>query len=107
METALFATMSIVTRTGDDGTTGLMYNRRVSKSHARVEAYCTADELNAAIGMARAVTGDDFLRDNLVSIQKDLVILMGELATLAEDRDRYLKDGFSVITPAMTGKLDS
>ena len=99
--------MSIVTKTGDDGTTGLMYNRRVSKAHARVEAYGTADELNAAIGMARAAATDDFLRGNLISIQKDLVVLMGELATLAEDRERYLKDGFTVVIPAMTGKLET
>lgn len=48
--------MSIVTRTGDAGTTGLMYNRRVPKSHPRVEAYGTVDELNAALGTARAST---------------------------------------------------
>jgi cob(I)alamin adenosyltransferase len=46
--------MSIATRTGDDGTTGLMYNRRVSKCHPRVEAYGSVDELNAALGVARA-----------------------------------------------------
>ena len=46
--------MSIITRTGDDGTTGLMYNRRVSKGHPRVEAYGTVDELNAAMGLVRA-----------------------------------------------------
>ncbi len=98
--------MSIVTKTGDDGTTGLMYNRRVSKSHVRVEAYGTADELNAALGMARAAATDDFLRGNLISIQKDLVILMGELATLAQDRERYLKDGFPVVTAEMTARLE-
>jgi cob(I)alamin adenosyltransferase len=48
--------MSIATRTGDSGTTGLMYNRRVSKAHPRVEAYGSVDELNAAIGMARALS---------------------------------------------------
>ena len=46
--------MSIATKTGDRGTTGLMYNRRVSKCHPRVEAYGTVDELNAALGLARA-----------------------------------------------------
>ena len=48
--------MSIITKTGDDGTTGLMYNRRVPKTHPRVAAYGAADELNAALGMARAST---------------------------------------------------
>ena len=46
--------MSIVTKRGDQGTTALMYNRRVSKCHPRVEAYGAVDELNAAIGLARA-----------------------------------------------------
>ena len=46
--------MSIVTRTGDDGTTALMYGRRVPKNHPRVEAYGAVDELNAALGLARA-----------------------------------------------------
>ena len=47
--------MSIATRTGDTGTTGLMYNRRVSKCHPRVEAYGSVDELNAALGLARGL----------------------------------------------------
>lgn len=98
--------MSIVTKTGDSGTTGLMYNRRVSKCHPRVAAYGTVDELNAALGMARATAQADFLRDNLLIIQKDLVTVMGELATQVEDLERYVKDGFSVVTNELTAKLD-
>lgn len=98
--------MSIVTKTGDQGTTGLMYNRRVSKCHPRVKAYGAVDELNAAIGMARASALEKFVRENLEMIQKDLVALMGELATLPEDLDRYVKDGFAVLTLEMTRKLE-
>jgi len=98
--------VSIVTKTGDKGTTGLMYNRRASKCHPRVEAYGTVDELNAAIGLARASAQKEYLRERLVGIQKDLVTLMGELATLTEDLPRYVKDGYSVVTPAMTATLD-
>lgn len=98
--------MSIVTKTGDQGTTGLMYNRRVSKCHPRVKAYGAVDELNAAIGMARASASEKFVRENLEMIQKDLVALMGELATLPEDLDRYVKDGFAVLTLEMTRKLE-
>ncbi|HYT62116.1 MAG TPA: ATP:cob(I)alamin adenosyltransferase, partial [Haliangiales bacterium] len=87
--------MSIVTKTGDTGTTGLMYNRRVSKCHPRVEAYGSVDELNAALGLARATTEHAFVRDNLLAIQKDLVTLMGELATGVEDLSRYVKEGYS------------
>jgi cob(I)alamin adenosyltransferase len=100
-------TVSIVTKTGDKGTTGLMYGRRVPKSHPRVEAYGTVDELNAAIGLARATATADNIRENLLAIQKDLVILMGELATGVEDLPRYVKDGYSLVTPPMTQKLEA
>lgn len=99
--------MSIVTRTGDQGTTALMYGRRVSKCHPRVEAYGCVDELNTALGVARASAGHDFLRDNLMLIQRDLVTLMGELATAVEDLPRYVKDGYHLVTPAMTQKLEA
>src|SRR5687767_12847314 len=98
--------MSIATRKGDDGTTGLMYNKRVAKSHPRVDAMGTVDELNAAIGLARASNGPGFVGENLLLIQKDLVTFMGEMATLAEDLDRYQKDGFQIVSAALTEKLD-
>jgi len=90
--------MSIVTKTGDAGTTGLMYNRRVSKCHPRVEAYGSVDELNAAIGVARACSSQERIQKRLLAVQKDLVTLMGELATDAMDLSRYLKDGFTLIS---------
>jgi cob(I)alamin adenosyltransferase len=99
--------VSIVTRTGDGGTTTLMYGRRVPKNHPRVETYGTIDELNAALGLARATTKEDFIRENLLAIQKNLVVLMGELAVVPEDLSRYAKDGYSVVTPEMTAKLDA
>src|ERR1019366_5104661 len=98
--------MSIVTKRGDRGTTALMYNRQVSKCDPRVEAYGAVDELNAAIGLARAAVEHDRLRQNLTTIQNNLVLLMGELATAAEDLPRYTKDGHSLVTPAMTAKLE-
>ena len=99
--------MSIVTKTGDTGTTGLMYNRRVPKGHPRVEAYGEVDELNAAVGLARATAEHDFVKKNLLMIQKDLVVLMGELATAVEDLPRYVKDGYSLVSNEMTGKLEN
>jgi cob(I)alamin adenosyltransferase len=101
-----FCGMSIVTRTGDSGTTGLMYNRRVSKCHLRVEAYGAVDELNAALGMVRATATSTFAADPVLAIQKQLVIVMGELATQVEDLPRYEKDGFTRVTAAMTQPLD-
>jgi cob(I)alamin adenosyltransferase len=99
--------MSIVTRTGDDGTTALMYGRRVPKNHPRVGAYGTVDELNAALGLARATANENFIRENLLAIQKDLVVLMGELAVATEDLPRYAKDGYPVVAPQMTAKLNA
>jgi cob(I)alamin adenosyltransferase len=98
--------VSIVTKTGDDGTTALMYGRRVPKNHPRVEAGGAVDELNAAIGLARATTDRDFVRENLLRIQNDLVVLMGELATTAEDLPRYLKDGFAQLSAEKTANLE-
>ena len=98
--------MSIVTRKGDQGTTMLMYHRRVPKCHPRVEAYGAVDELNAAIGLARAGAADDFLREHLVAIQGDLVLLMGELATAVEDLPRYVREGHGLVTAAMTTRLE-
>jgi cob(I)alamin adenosyltransferase len=99
--------MSIVTRTGDDGTTAIMYARRVPKNHTRIEAVGTVDELNAAIGLARALDPTAPTTDHLVRIQKDLVALMGELATDIADIDRYRADGYSRITADNVAWLDS
>jgi cob(I)alamin adenosyltransferase len=98
--------MSIVTKTGDSGTTGLMYNRRVPKNHPRIEACGAIDELNAALGVARAANKDPYVAEQLLPVQKDLVGLMGELATLHEDMPRYIKDGFARMTPDLITKLD-
>ena len=98
--------MSIVTRTGDDGTTALMYGRRVPKSHPRIAACGAVDELNAALGLARAAVSETSIREALLPIQKELVGLMGELATLDEDMPRYLKDGFAVLSAESVARLD-
>ena len=84
-----------------------MYGRRVPKSHPRVEACGTVDELNATLGLARATAEHDFVRDNLFAIQKDLVVLMGELGVQPEDLERYVKDGYPLVTPRLTAKVDA
>lgn len=98
--------MSIVTKTGDDGTTALMYGRRVPKNHPRVEAYGAVDELNAALGLARATAEQENAREDLLRIQNDLVVLMGELATAPEDLPRFLKDGFVQLGADKTARLE-
>jgi len=99
--------MSIATKTGDGGTTGLIYGHRVPKTHPRVEACGAVDELNSALGLARATATENFVRENLFWIQKSLVDVMGEIGVLTEDLPRYAKDGYALVTPEMTAKLDA
>jgi cob(I)alamin adenosyltransferase len=99
--------LSIATKTGDAGETSLMYGRRVPKTDARVDAYGCVDELNAALGLARATAAEPLLTEQISAAQKELVTVMGELATSAEDRERYLKDGFKQTSAAMSDRLTS
>ena len=97
--------MSIVTKTGDQGETSLMYGRRVPKNDPRVEAYGGVDELTAALGIARAICDDKFAAEQIFAVQKDLINVMGELATVPEDRARYVKDGFQVTDAKMVDQV--
>src|SRR2546423_2700932 len=96
--------MSIVTKTGDQGETSLMYGRRLPKNDPRVEAYGAVDELTAALGMARAICDDKFVAEQIFAVQRDLINVMGELSTLPEDRQRYVKDGFKVTDATMVDR---
>lgn len=78
----------IYTRTGDRGDTGLFGGGRVPKSHPRVAAYGTVDELNAALGWVRAQLDDPELEPRLATIQADLFALGAHLATPADARSR-------------------
>ena len=69
----------IYTRTGDDGTTGLGDGSRTQKDSLRVEAYGTVDELNSALGVVIAGTGNEDLSSVLLDVQHDLFDLGGEL----------------------------
>ena len=72
--------MKIYTKSGDAGETSLFDNSRVSKAHARVDAYGEVDELNACLGVARAVPVDADLAGAIEPIQKDLFALGARLA---------------------------
>ncbi|MBX9927354.1 MAG: cob(I)yrinic acid a,c-diamide adenosyltransferase [Gemmatimonadaceae bacterium] len=74
-------TLKIYTKTGDAGETGLFGGGRVPKDHPRVEAYGDVDELNAVLGMARAVEMMPRIDEVLVPIQRDLFSLGALLAT--------------------------
>lgn len=72
--------MKIYTRKGDDGTTGLLGGVRVSKHHARIEAYGNVDELNSYIGLIRDLVANSSHADFLVSIQDRLFTIGSHLA---------------------------
>lgn len=97
--------MSIATKTGDDGTTGLIFGRRVSKTHPRVEAYGTLDELNSALGMVRAFCEVPHIGDRVIAIQKNLIPVMGELAVASGDLTRYREKGRQIIGPELAEEL--
>jgi cob(I)alamin adenosyltransferase len=97
--------MSIATKTGDLGQTSLMYGRRVAKTDPRVDTYGSVDEVNAALGVVRVTATDPFITDQILAVQKELITVMGELATSPEDLPRYIKDGFQVTSAAMVDRL--
>ena len=102
---------SIATRTGDDGTTGLLYGQRVAKDHPQIEAVGTLDELNAALGVAKAALPgagprDEETRTLLGRIQRVLVALMGEIACADEDAARFAASTFPRVGPDDVRLLD-
>ncbi len=82
-----------------------MYGRRVPKTDPRVDAYGCVDELNAALGLVRVTATDAFIGEQILAIQKELILLMGEMATAREDLPRYTKDGYQLTTAAMVDRL--
>ena len=99
--------MKIYTKAGDDGSTGLLGPGRVAKDDPRIEAYGAVDELNAAIGVARA-SGLDMEADRLLeTIQQDLFAVGAALAdpdpkgrfhgSIAPDRTTYLEGRIDVM----------
>ena len=86
--------MSIATKAGDSGETGLIGGERVSKAAARVEAYGTVDELGAALGFARSICADEEVRELTKAIQRELFAVSGALANprAAERAEPYVTD---------------
>lgn len=93
--------MSFYTRKGDDGTTGLYFGGRVRKDGEAPEAYGAVDEAQAFLGLARAESERGGELDLLLlRIERDLYVLMAELATLPANR-RKLTAGTTLVTPEM------
>ena len=103
--------MSIATRKGDDGTTSLLYGQRVPKDHPQIEAVGAFDELNVALGATKShlheTARDAELRALLLTIQKNLVALMGEVACAESDLPRYAGSNFQKIGIADVQRLDA
>ncbi len=98
--------MKIYTRKGDDGTTGLYFGGRVRKDSAAPAAYGDVDEAQASIGVARAhLDADSEVADVLIKLERDLWILMADLATGADNRHK-LTPGVSLVTEEMVAHLE-
>jgi cob(I)alamin adenosyltransferase len=97
----------LYTRKGDDGTTGLLYGGRVRKDAPIIEANGAVDEAQAFLGLVRAEAEHDSELDRmLVAIERDLWVLMAELATAPENRAK-LTPGQSLVTAGMVSRLES
>jgi cob(I)alamin adenosyltransferase len=98
---------SIATRTGDDGTTSLLYGQRVPKNHPQIEAVGSLDEFNAALGLARATAARTAQKSVLASIQRDLVALMGEIACAESDLARHATSKFLKVGEGELARIDA
>jgi cob(I)alamin adenosyltransferase len=98
--------VKIYTRNGDDGTTGLYYGGRVPKSSDPIEVNGAVDEAQAMLGWARSLTErDSKINKLLVTLERDLWVLMAEVATLPENRHK-LAPGETLVTQAMIERLE-
>ena len=81
---------SVITERGDLGETDLMYGRRVAKTHPRIVTNGSLDELNAMVGLVRVYSKDHpSVPQRMAELQGQLIQIMGEIATLPEDQERY------------------
>lgn len=96
----------IYTKTGDDGTTGLLFGGRVSKASPAIEVNGAVDEAQSALGVARAETSaGSELHDLLIVLEHDLWVLMAEVATAPTNRHKLVA-GRSAVEPAMVAALE-
>jgi cob(I)alamin adenosyltransferase len=98
--------VKIYTRGGDDGTTGLYFGGRVAKNSLPIEVNGAVDEAQAALGWARSLSEPaSRMNELLISVERDLWVLMAEVATLPENRRKLVAEK-SLITPAMVERLE-
>jgi cob(I)alamin adenosyltransferase len=98
----------IYTKTGDDGTTGLVDGSRIAKNDPRMAAIGDVDELNSALGVAICEITDDALIQELRDIQNDLFDLGADLATPAEAGDDFAPSEMILrIVPSQVERLEN
>ena len=98
--------VKIYTRVGDDGTTGLYFGGRVAKSSLPIELNGAVDEAQALLGWARTLTEpSQRLHELLITLERDLWVLMAEVATSAQNRHK-LKPDQSLVTAPMITRLE-
>ncbi len=96
----------VYTRTGDDGSTALLYGGRVAKDSSGPEAYGVVDEAVSALGLARAeVERGSELDELLIRLQRELFVVGAELATAPANRPK-LSPGVSLVTAGMVTALE-
>ncbi len=78
----------VTTGTGDTGYTGLLGEQRVAKYDPRPDTFGTVDEATSALGLVRAMTKNQKIKDSIYRIQQELYLMMGELATPPENYEK-------------------
>ena len=96
----------VYTKFGDHGETSLLYGGRVSKNNPHSEAYGITDEAVSAMGLARALTEDERVKDTLRDLQRELFTIAAELATDPEKYELF-QEHFSPVTVEMVENLES
>jgi cob(I)alamin adenosyltransferase len=99
--------VSIATRTGDRGTTGLLHGQRVPKDHPQIEAVGAFDELNVEVGAARLASRDEATRAVLLGVQGTLIALIGELACAEADAESHAQSKFARLSEGDLATLDA
>ncbi|MHB8188824.1 MAG: cob(I)yrinic acid a,c-diamide adenosyltransferase [Ferrimicrobium sp.] len=97
--------MKIYTKTGDAGTTGLLFGGRVAKNSGHIELNGAVDEAQAALGVVRAYAGEGELDEICVQLERDMWILMAEVATASHNRHK-LVDSKTRVAAEMVTRLE-
>lgn len=99
--------VKIYTRKGDDGTTGLYFGGRVAKNSEPVEVNGAVDEAQAALGWARSLSeSSSALNELIISLERDLWVLMAEVATSPTNRHKLVPDQ-TLVSSSMIERLEA